>query len=137
MSEVRIERYRQEVLHAVSDILLNRTEDPRLRQVMATRVEVSRDLTHATVYVSALGDERTQEESLRALIRAGSFVRSELARRLRVRRVPELTFRADLGIQYSLRLQQILSELGLHEADPGPDAADPRPDAVDEGAVEP
>jgi ribosome-binding factor A len=130
MSDVRIERYRQEVLHAVSDVLLNRTEDPRLRMVMATRVEVSRDLTHAKVYVSVLGDERTQEESLRALIRAGSFVRSELARRLRVRRVPELTFRADQGIQYSLRLQQILKELGLQDADH-------RPGVGDEDAVEP
>lgn len=117
MKGLRMERFREEIRMAVSEILQSRVDDRRLGMVVVTRVEVSHDLGHAQVYVSALGDEVSQEESMRVLAHARGFIRTELAHRLRARRVPELNFRADPGIRYSIRLQQIFEELGLSGSD--------------------
>ncbi len=113
MKGVRIERMAEELRALISEILQNRVSDPRLGLVVVTRVEPSRDMAHARVYVSFLGDEKTQEASLHVLAHAGGFVRHELARRAHLRHVPELVFQADPGIRYSFRLQQTLKELGL------------------------
>lgn len=119
MSGVRLERVAEEIRREVSEILRQRAHDPRLTWVSVGRVEVSRDLGHATIYVSALGDEATQEASLRVLTHARSFVRTELGKRMRLRKLPEIQFRADLGIQYTARILGILSELGLLEGESG------------------
>lgn len=119
MSSVRMERMAEELRRELSDILLNRINDPRLGMVMVTRVDVSRDLSMARVFVSFMGDEDRQEQSLRVLAHAGPFVRGELGRHLRLRRVPELRFLADPGIQYSIRLQGILREMGFSDSEPG------------------
>jgi len=124
---MRMERVQEEIRRELSDILLNRAHDPRLRWVSVVRVEVSHDLAHARAYVSVLGDEATQEAALRVLVGARPFLRGELGRRLTLRRTPDLDFRADRGIAYSLRIAEILHELGLHEGDD--DAAGEDPDA--------
>jgi len=124
-----MERLQEEVRAAISEILQNRVSDRRIGMVGVTRVEVSRDLSHARVFVSVLGDDLAQEQSLRALVHARGFVRAELSRRLRARRVPELDFHADPGIRYSVRLQRLLVELGL-------DTPGGRDDEAAEGDVE-
>jgi ribosome-binding factor A len=110
---VRRERVAEEIHQILSDALISRVEDPRLRLLLVNRVEVSPDMAYARVFVSVMGSEQDQEAGLRAISRARTFFRSELARRGRLRRIPELTFFADPGVAASLRLQQILDELGL------------------------
>jgi ribosome-binding factor A len=113
---VRKERLEEEIRNELADILLSRVGDPRLRPVIVSRVEAAGDLGHARVYISVLGSDAAQEGALRVLVHAGPFLRHELSRRLRARRVPELSFRADPGIRYSARVQEILRELGMvHE----------------------
>jgi ribosome-binding factor A len=118
---IRRERLEEEVRTGLAGILLGRVSDPRLRLVMVTRVELSGDMSHARVYVSVLGDESAQESALRVLVHAGPYLRHELGKGLRVRRTPELSFRADGGIRYSVRLQQILRELGMEQGTPLPE----------------
>lgn len=115
MKGLRMERVQEEIRRELSEILINRAHDPRLQWVSVIRVEVSHDLSHAKAYVSVLGDEKTQEAALRVLVGARSFLRSELGRRLTLRRTPDLIFRADRGIAYSMRIADILRELGLDE----------------------
>ncbi len=124
MKGLRMERVQEEIRRELSAILLNRAHDPRLQWVSVIRVEVSHDLGHAKAYVSVLGDEKTQEASLRVLVGARSFLRTELGKRLTLRRTPELIFRADHGIAYSMRIAQILRELGLEDG-PAPVPEDP------------
>ncbi len=131
MKGIRAERVAEELRAEISEILQNRMNDPRLGMLAVTRVDVSRDLAYARVHVSVLGDEKTQEASLRVLSGAGSFVRRELGRRLHLRRVPELAFRADPGIRYSVRFQEILKELGLLEPGEGEPTGDSGVDAED------
>ena len=122
MSQIRVARMAEEMRHQIADILQNHLTDPRLSWVSVVRVELSPDLRHAKVYISVLGSEEAQEASLRVLARATSAVRSELARRVRLRKVPEIIFRADHSIAYSVRVQTVLKDLGLTgEEPPAPD----------------
>ena len=116
----RIERVQEEVRREIGEILQQRAHDPRLAWVSVVRVEISGDLTHAKVFVSSLGDSQAQAEALRALEKASAFIRGELGRRIHLRRVPELQFREDRGIETSLRISRILAE-----AEPPPSASEP------------
>jgi ribosome-binding factor A len=113
VNEIRAARMAEELRQQIADILQNHLSDPRLTWVSVVRVEVSPDLRHAKVFVSVLGSEDAQSSSLRVLSRATSAVRAELARRIRLRKVPEIVFRADHSIAYSIRIQNLLQELGL------------------------
>lgn len=106
----RIERVQEEIRREIGAILQRRASDPRLAWVSVTRVEVSSDLTHAKVYVSSLGDDDARAGALKALQKAGPFIRSELSRRIELRRIPELSFREDRGIEASLRITRLLAE---------------------------
>jgi ribosome-binding factor A len=92
-------------------ILLRNVKDPRLGMVTVSYLRVSADLSHAEVGISALGSESDREASLRTLVRAQGYVRRELARNIRLRRVPELSFKLDRGAEHSQKISQILETL--------------------------
>lgn len=119
MRGMRGERLAEEIHRELADILLSRVSDPRLGLATVTRVEVSSDGAHARVLVSFLGDEMADASGLQALESAAGFIRGELGRRLEVRRVPELAFRADPGMRHSLRIQAELRRLGLAREEAG------------------
>lgn len=113
MSQIRSARMAEEIRIQISDILAHHLSDPRLAWISVVRVDLSADMGHAKIFVSALGDEATQEASLRVLARARGAIRSELSHRLRSRKLPQLEFRADHSIAESIRIQGILSELDI------------------------
>lgn len=119
MKGMRGARLAEEIHRELADILLTRVRDPRLGLATLTRVEVSSDGAHARILVSFLGDELAEASGLKALQSAAAFVRGELGRRLNVRRVPELAFRADPGMRHSLRIQQELRDLGIPSSSAG------------------
>ena len=107
-------------------VLLQRSvRDPAVRLVTVTHVRMSRDLQHARVYYSTLGDTTSRRETARGLDRATPFLRSQLGRLIRVRRVPELTFVYDESIEREHRIAQVLEELRV-------DAPSARPDDPDD-----
>ncbi len=113
MSQIRAARMAEMMREAISDILQHHLGDPRLGWISVVRVDLSSDMSHAKVFISVLGDEKAQEDSLRVLHRARGAVRAELAHRIHARKVPEIAFRADRSIEYSVRVQEILQELGF------------------------
>lgn len=120
-------RLAEEIRRELSDILVSRVRDPRLGLATVTRVEVSSDGSHARVFVSFLGDELADASGLKGLESAAAFIRGELGRRIEVRHVPELAFRADPGMRHSLRIQAELRRLALAREEAGaPPTADPR-----------
>ena len=133
MRENRRGRVDEEVRREIGAILQQKARDPRLRWVSVTRVEVSRDLSVAQVFISTLGDDSAKDDVLEALVKAGPFVRSELGRSLRLRRTPELRFHYDLGVEHSLRVSQLLDEMGATGGLPDP-ATEGEPD--EENATE-
>jgi ribosome-binding factor A len=108
------------VNEAVREVLseaLPELKDPRIGFVTVTGVETSPDLRHARVFVSVLGSERKREESLAGLAAAHGVLQSRLAKELRLKRTPQLTFEYDPTVERGVRMTQLIDELA-------PDAAD-------------
>jgi ribosome-binding factor A len=95
----------------LAEIIRHELGDPRIGLATVSAVTVSRDLAHAEVLVSVLGEDDAREESVAVLVRARGHVRRLLARRVRLRTVPELAFRLDRGAEHSLRISEILEDL--------------------------
>ncbi len=101
-----------ELLHEEISLLLQReTSDPRFAQVTVTDVEVSADLRMARVYVSVLGEPLEQQAALQALDHAAGYLRHELGARLRLRRIPRLTFELDEAVERGSRILELLASL--------------------------
>lgn len=107
----RTQRIGDQIRAELADLLLREVRDPRVRLATIREVEVSADLSHATVRVSALGDETQRVSAVEGLDRARGFLRRELARRLALRTTPELRFVLDRGAEHSQRISDLLAGL--------------------------
>src|ERR1051325_11194889 len=100
------ESVRQVLAEAVPDL-----KDPRIGLVTVTGVDTTPDLRHATVYVSVLGSERKRAATLRALAAAHGVLQARLARELRMKRTPQLTFAYDPTVERGVRMSRLIDEL--------------------------
>lgn len=108
----RVERINALLQEEIAALLAREVQDPRLgTMVSVTGVDTSPDLRNATVRVSVLGDAEAARAALAALRHAAGFFRREMATRLRLRQVPELTFRLDKSIEEGARVLQLLREI--------------------------
>lgn len=114
----RVQRLAKQVLGE----LIQDLKDPRVGFATVTAVRMSPDLRHARVFVSVMGSETSQEETMKGLKSASPHLRTELGRQMRVRYLPELTFELDRGPQEAERLETIFRR--IHEE--GSPYADPR-----------
>jgi len=89
-----------------------------------TGVQTTRDLAHATVWVSVMGSERQQERSLAALERAGGVLQGRIARDLQLRRTPQLTFAYDHAVERAVRLTHLIDELARDLGEPEDGSSD-------------
>jgi len=109
MDERRTLRVGEAIREELSEIIRFEMEDPRIREVDVMEVHVSPDSRHASIKITARGEEREQNQTLAALSHAAGFLRRELALRLQLRHVPELHFEraknpdADSRIDFLLR----------------------------------
>lgn len=105
----------------LADLILREVKDPRVSAglLSITEVIVSPDLRHATVYVSHLGTEAERADALQGLAQAAHFLHHELLRRLKMRHVPELSFRFDPSIERGARLARLIDEVAPHESPAG------------------
>ena len=95
----------------IGALLAKEVADPRIGFATITDVETSPDLRHAKVWVSVIGDPADRAETLRALQRSMGYVRHELGRRLRIKRIPELHVREDDSAERGTRVLHVLQEL--------------------------
>jgi ribosome-binding factor A len=95
----------------IGALLAREVADPRIGFATITDVETSPDLRHAKVWVSVIGDPAARAETLRALQGSMGYVRHELGRRLRIRRIPELHIREDDSAERGTRVLHVLEEL--------------------------
>jgi ribosome-binding factor A len=108
MDEHRILRVSETVREELSEIIGFEMSDPRLAGVDVTEVHLSPDSRHAHIGVSLSGDKREQEQALAALEHAKNYLRHELARRLNLRRIPELHFTSNLWSEAIDRVELLL-----------------------------
>lgn len=110
MKTHRVARIAEVIREVASETILFKMSDPRISMVTVLRADVSGDLQHAKIYVSVMGDEEHQKETLYALNGAAGFVQSQLADRMKTRFLPVLTFVLDQGIKKSLEISKLIQE---------------------------
>jgi ribosome-binding factor A len=118
MSE-RMRRVNESVRQVLAEALPD-LKDPRIGLVTITGVVTSPDLRIATVYVSVLGNARKRRSTLAGLDAAHGLLQGQLARQLRMKRTPQLSFEYDLSVERGVRMTQLIDEL----APDGDDADD-------------
>jgi ribosome-binding factor A len=109
MSE-RMRRVNESVRQVLAETLPE-LKDPRIGLVTVTAVKTAPDLRHATVYVSVLGNERKRSSTMRGLEAAHGVLQSQLARQLRMKRTPQLTFEYDPSVERGVRMSRLIDEL--------------------------
>ena len=108
----RIERVNNLIRQEISELLQRQVKDPRLGTLVTiTDVSTSPDLRHAKIFVSRIGNEGEKQETLSVLAAASGFFRNELAKRLRLRHIPELSFQWDDSIERGDYLLQLIDEI--------------------------
>ena len=107
----RSNRVAEEIKKELSEIIRNDMKDPRIDALVSvTHVEVSRDISVATIFVSSLGDAEAQAEVVKIFKQASGFIRGELANRLSLRFIPELSFRSDQSIRIGARINELINQ---------------------------
>lgn len=111
----RTDRLGDQIRAEVADIIAKKLKDPRVGFVTVMSVDVSADLRHAKVYVSILGDEKTQTESMKGLNSATGFVRGEIGRRIKIKFTPDIVFRLDNSLEQAAHVLDILGHIKKEE----------------------
>ena len=118
---VKIERLQQAIKFKVAMLLQRDINDPRMSGLITiTKVKLSRDLKHCTVYYSVLGDAGAESKAHHLLDDARPFIQGEVASSLRTRTAPTLAFEYDESIAGSVRIAELLKdELPAETAEEG------------------
>ena len=109
-SPQRISRVREQLLRELTDIV-GRMKDPRLQRVQIVDVELSTDMSHATIFVSTLGDD-DKKQILQGMHRGLGFIRRAIAQRTRLRYAPQLRVAYDDTTERAVRVTALIDSLG-------------------------
>jgi ribosome-binding factor A len=120
MPSQRQEQVQRLLMEEIGDLIRREVDDPSIGFVTITGAEVSPDLRHARMYVSVLGDDEAQRQTMAGLRRARGFLRGKLGRRLTLRYTPELSFEHDDTAAKAQRIDQLLEEIGVADEDRDP-----------------
>lgn len=106
----RSERVAEQIRRELAELIRLELKDPRVRLVTLTDVEVTPDYAHAKVFYTTLSGAEHQEEIAAGLRRAGSFLRRELGRRIKIHHVPDLHFVYDVSVERGTQLSQLIDQ---------------------------
>ena len=116
-SKRRPEQVAETIRQVIAESLLGELRDPRIGFVTVTHVQVTGDLSVATVRVSVMGDDTARTEALAGLQSAAGLLRSRVSKAIATRVVPELRFELDRGLAHAARIEQILADLREEKGD--------------------
>ena len=111
-NSIKNTRVNTEVMHELSNILRGGIKDPRVAEFAAVvAVEVAPDLKTCKAYISVLGDEKAQADTIRGLQSAEGYIRRELAHSLNLRNTPEIRFVLDQSIEYGVAMSKKIDDI--------------------------
>ncbi|MFR4350808.1 MAG: 30S ribosome-binding factor RbfA [Roseburia sp.] len=111
-NSIKNTRINGEVLRELSNIIRGDIKDPRINPMTSVvTVEVAPDLKTCKAYISVLGDEESQKDTLAGLRSAEGYIRRELARNINLRNTPEITFILDQSIEYGVRMSKMIDDV--------------------------
>lgn len=113
MAEIRLRRIESLMREEISSMIsLGEIKDPRIESLTTvTEVNVSRDLSHAKVWVSRFGEREKIDEGVEALNHAAGFIQGVLSKRISLRTFPKLTFHRDDSMENGFRIVKKLREI--------------------------
>lgn len=107
----RASRVGGEIQKLLSELLLRKIKDPRLKMVLITGVKMTPDLKMARIYFTATGQEARPDDIRAGLESAGGFFKRSLARQLHLRYIPALHFHHDDSFEYGDRIDRLLKSV--------------------------
>lgn len=113
VSKSRAVRIGERIREELSEILLTKSQDPRLSGVTVTDVNVDRELAYAEIYVCTIEGAERSQEVLEGLSHAQGYLRHELSQRVELRVFPRLRFHWDPTFEKAERIERLISS--LHE----------------------
>ena len=111
-NSIKNTRVNGEVQRELSNIIRGGIKDPRVAPMTSVvAVEVAPDLKTCKAYISVLGDEKAQEDTIKGLKSAEGYIRRELARKLNMRNTPEIKFVMDQSIAYGVAMSKMIDDV--------------------------
>ena len=111
-NSIKNTRVNGEVQKELSNIISGGIKDPRVAPMTSVvAVEVAPDLKTCKAYISVLGDEKAQEDTIKGLQSAEGYIRRELARKLNMRNTPEIKFVMDQSIAYGVAMSKMIDDV--------------------------
>ena len=111
-TSIKNTRINGEVQKELSRIISREIKDPRIHPMTSvTQVMVTSDLKECKAYISVLGDEQAQADTLAGLKSASGYIRRELARSINLRNTPEITFCMDQSIEYAINMSKKIDDV--------------------------
>uniref|UniRef100_UPI0040574540 30S ribosome-binding factor RbfA n=1 Tax=Agathobacter sp. TaxID=2021311 RepID=UPI0040574540 len=111
-------RINEEVMRELSNIIRGEIKDPRIHPMTTVvSVEVAPDLKTAKAYISVLGDEKAQQDTIKGLKSAEGFIRRALAKSINLRNTPEIKFILDQSIEYGIAMSKKIDEVMAARSD--------------------
>lgn len=111
-NSIKNTRVNTEVQRELSNIIRAGIKDPRVAPwTSVVAVSTAPDLKTCKAYISVLGDEKAQEDTIKGLKSAEGYIRRELARGLNMRNTPEITFVLDQSIEYGVKMSKKISDV--------------------------
>ena len=115
-NSVKNTRINGEVLKELSNIIRSEIKDPRINPMTSVvAVEVAPDLKTCKAYISVLGDEKSQKDTITGLKSAEGYIRRQLARTVNLRNTPEIRFILDKSIEYGINMSKLIDEVTEHD----------------------
>lgn len=119
-NSIKNTRINGEVQRELSNIIHNEIKDPRIHPMTSVvTVEVAPDLKTCKAYISVLGDEKAQQDTIAGLKSAEEYIRRELAHTVNLRNTPEIRFILDQSIEYGVRMSRLIDEVNAGLEDGG------------------
>ncbi|MCI8859691.1 MAG: 30S ribosome-binding factor RbfA [Lachnospiraceae bacterium] len=111
-NSIKNTRINEEVLRELSNIIRGEIKDPRIDPLTSVvAVEVAPDLKSCKAYISVLGDDASQQDTIAGLKSAEGYIRSKLAKNINLRNTPEIRFIMDQSIEYGVNMSKLIDDV--------------------------
>lgn len=112
MAKYRAGRINEEMKKEISSIIQNEIKDPRISSMISiTRVDVTKDLRYAKVFVSLFGNEESNKNTFSALKNSSGFIRREVGKKISLRYIPEIILEIDDSIEKGMHIDALLEKI--------------------------